>query len=43
VSNDDNLETYNAHTILEVKVTWKEVANYIDKIGFYIFPCGYVA
>ena len=27
----------------EVKVTWKEVANYIDKIGFYIFPCGYVA
>ena len=46
VSYDDNLETYNANNILEVKVTWKEVTNYIDKIGFIFFLmvmlCNYV-
>ena len=46
VAYDDNIETYNTHTSLEVKVTWKEVTNYIDKIGFIFFLsillCNYI-
>ena len=37
VSNDDNIETDNAHNLSEVKVTWKEVTQFIDKIGFIFF------
>ena len=46
VSNDDNLETYNAHTMLDITVTWKEITHLIDKIGFVFFLliilCNYV-
>ena len=46
VAYDDNIETYNTHTSLEVKVTWKEVTNSIDKIGFIFFLsillCNYI-
>ena len=37
VSHDDNIETDNAHNRSEVKVTWKEVTQFIDKIGFIFF------
>ena len=37
VSHDDNIETDNAHNLSEVKVTWKEVTQFIDKIGFIFF------